>query len=114
MDSLFNKFKVAFNGLLIALKDKSILLQLIIGIFVLLFGVLYKFTNVEWLWIINCIFIVILSEMFNTCIEYLCNIVDSKYNQKIKVVKDLSASCVLLASIYSIVIGCMILKGVLR
>ena len=27
MDSLFKKFKVAFNGLYIALKDKSILLQ---------------------------------------------------------------------------------------
>ena len=114
MDSLFNKFKVAFNGLFIALKDKSILLQFFIGILVILFGIIYEFTSIEWLWIISCIFIVILSEMFNTCIEYLCNIVDPKYNQKIKVVKDLSAGCVLLASIYSIVIGCMILKGVLR
>ena len=52
--------------------------------------------------------------MFNTCIEYLCNLVDSEYNQKIKVIKDLSAGCVLFASVYSIIIGCFILKGVLR
>ena len=114
MDSLFSKFKVAFSGLYIALKDKSILLQFIIGVMVIIFGFIYKFTGVEWLWILSCIFIVILSEMFNTCIEYLCNLVDSNYNQKIKVIKDLSAGCVLLASIYSIVIGCLILKGVLR
>lgn len=114
MDSLFSKFKVAFNGLLIALKDKSIFLQFVIGVFVILFGIVYKFTNIEWLWIISCIFIVILSEMFNTCIEYICNLVDPNYNQKIKIIKDLSAGCVLLASIYSIVIGCLILKGVLR
>lgn len=114
MDSLFSKFKVAFSGLYIALKDKSILLQLIIGVMVIIFGIIYKFTSVEWLWILSCIFIVILSEMFNTCIEYLCNLVDSNFNEKIKVIKDLSAGCVLLASIYSIVIGCLILKGVLR
>ena len=114
MDSLFNKFKVAFYGLYIGLKDKSILLQFVIGVMVIIFGFIYRFNNVEWLWIISCIFIVILSEMFNTCIEYLCNLVDSSFNQQIKKIKDLSAGCVLLASIYSIVIGCLILKGVLR
>ena len=114
MISLFNKFKVAFNGLLIAFKDKSIILQVVIGISVFIFGIIYKFTALEWLWILSCIFIVILSEMFNTCIEYLCNLVDSNYNEKIKMIKDLSAGCVMLASLYSIVIGCLILKGVLR
>ena len=64
--------------------------------------------------ILSCIFIVVLSEMFNTCIEYLCNLVDSNYKKKIKIIKDLSAGCVMLASLYSIVIGCLILKGVLR
>ena len=87
MISLFNKFKVAFNGLYIALKDKSILLQFIIAAMVLIFGFIYKFTNNEWLWIISCIFIVILSEMLNTCVEYLCNLIDPSYNEKIKKMK---------------------------
>ena len=114
MISLFNKFKVAFNGLYIALQDKSIILQFVIGGLVIIFGFIYKFTNNEWLWVISCIFIVLLTEMLNTCIEYLCNLIDQNYNEKIKKIKDLSAGCVLLASMYSIVIGCLILKGVLR
>lgn len=114
MDSLFKKFKVAFNGLFLAFKDKSIALQGIIGIFVILFGIVYSFHPVEWMWIISCIFIVLLTEIINTCIEKICDLIDSNKNEKIKFIKDISAGCVLLASLYSIVIGCMVLGGVLR
>ena len=52
--------------------------------------------------------------MINTCIERICDLIDESQNEKIKYIKDLSAGSVLLASIYSIVIGCMVLGGVLR
>ena len=114
MISLFKKFKVAFIGLIEAFKDKSIFIQGLIGILVVIFGFIYKFNYLEWLFIITCIVLVILSEMFNTCIERICDLIDENQNHKIRYIKDLSAGCVLLASIYSIVIGCLILKGVLR
>ena len=114
MISLFNKFKVAFLGLTQAIKDKSIRIQMLIGFCVLIFGIGYRFTSIEWLWIFSCIVLVILSEMFNTCIEKVCDLIDSNHNKKIKYIKDLSSGCVLLASIYSIVIGCFILKGVIK
>lgn len=114
MISLFNKFKVAIFGLIQAFKDKSVALQCVIAIFVLLFGFFYSFNGVEWMLILNCIFIVILMEIVNTCIERVCDLVDLNKNEKIKVIKDMSAGGVLLASIYAIVVGCMILGGVLR
>ncbi|MGN1345063.1 MAG: diacylglycerol kinase family protein [Traorella sp.] len=114
MDLIFKKFKAAFYGLYYAVSDSSVLLQFLIACGVVLFGFIYGFNLNEWLWILSCIFLVVLCEMFNTCIEKLCDLIDLKNNPKIKVIKDLSAGCVLLASIFSIIIGCMILKGVLR
>lgn len=114
MGSLSKKFSVAFKGLIIAFKDKSIRLQGIISILVILFGIIYKFQMNEWMWIFSCIILVLLTEMINTCIERICDLIDESQNEKIKYIKDLSAGSVLLASIYSIVIGCMVLGGVLR
>lgn len=114
MVSLFKKFYVAICGLMSGLKDKSILIQMILGLCVIGFGLIYKFNGKEWLWIISAIFIVILFEFVNTAIERICDLIDPNINPKIKYIKDLSAGCVLLASLYAIVIGCIILKGVLR
>ena len=114
MALLFKKFSVAFKGLIIAFKDKSIGLQGIISILVILFGFVYKFRMNEWMWILSCIVLVLLTEMINTCIEKICDLIDLNLNDKIKYIKDLSAGSVLLASIYAIVIGCMVLGGVLR
>ena len=114
MASLFKKFSVAFKGLISAFKDKSIRLQIFISILVLLFGILYKFQMNEWMWILSCIVLVLVTEIFNTCIERLCDLIDLNQNDKIKYIKDLSAGCVLLASIYSVVIGCMVLGGVIK
>ena len=114
MASLFKKFDVAIKGLILAFKDKSIRLQGLISIFVILFGIVYQFQMNEWMWIFSCIVLVVLTEMINTCIERICDLIDRSQNDKIKYIKDLSAGSVLLASIYSVVIGCMILGGVLR
>ena len=114
MASLFKKFYVALNGIVCGLKDKSIFIQVAIGCCVVIFGFFYSLNETEWLWILSCIFLVILMEFINTAIERICDLIDPKMNPKIKYIKDLSAGSVLLASLYAVVIGCMILKGVLR
>lgn len=108
------KFLPAIQGLKEAIKDSSIRIQMLIGTTVILFGLIYEFDPREWMWILLCIFLVIISEVFNTAIEKLCNIVDNKENDAIRIVKDLSALAVLLSAIFSVLIGIMILKGELR
>ena len=114
MVSLFKKFEVAFKGLILAFRDKSIRLQGFMSLLVFLFGIIYRFQIIEWMWILSCIILVLITEMINTCIEKVCDLIDESHNDKIKYIKDLSAGSVLLASIYSVVIGCMVLGGVLR
>lgn len=114
MDYLFRKFKAAFNGLYMCYKDFSIRIQIVITLCVVAFGFVYKFNLHEWMWIISCIMLVLICEVFNTAIEKVCDLIDRQYNEAIKVIKDLSAGAVLIASIYAIIVGCIILKGVLR
>ena len=49
---------------------------------------------------------VILTELINTDIENLANIVEPKWNEKIGKIKDYSA--VLVAAIVSVIVGCVI------
>ena len=50
-----------------------------------------------------------MTEMLNSAIEKLCDVVEPNKHTQIKIVKDISAAAVLLASIFSVVVGIIIL-----
>lgn len=114
MDLIFKKFKAALCGIWMAFSDKSVFVQFVIAICVILFGMAYGFSLQEWMWIGSCIVLVVICEIFNTAIERVCDLIDENYNEKIKFIKDISAAAVLLAALYACFIGGLILKGVLR
>ena len=114
MDSLFNKFKNAFHGLYLAVLDKSVFLQIAIGLCVIVFGLFYSFTAMEWVLILCCILAVISAEIFNTAIEILCNKVEYRQDPMIRQVKDLSAAAVIVVCVIAVIVGLAVLKGVFR
>lgn len=114
MASILKKFKNAFNGLLIALRDHSILIQVILAVIVIGFGFVYGFNLAEWGIVIMLIGGVVVTESINSCIELVCDMIDLKENQKIKKIKDLCSFAVLLACIVALVVGCLVLKGAFR
>jgi len=62
----------------------------------------------EWLWIALAISLVLVSEMLNTAIEGLCDKITTDQDPKIKVIKDISAGAVLLASGFALVVAAII------
>lgn len=52
--------------------------------------------------------IVFLSEMLNTAIEFLSDVVSPELHPQIKKVKDVSAAAVLFAALGAVVIGCIV------
>jgi len=62
----------------------------------------------EWLWIILCIGMVLVAELFNTAIEFLTDLVSPEYNKKAGLVKDMSAGAVLITAITALIIGLII------
>lgn len=98
------KFFDAFNGLKMALKHKSVLIQVILGVLAIIGGIIIKLDVYEWLAFIICISLVILCEVFNTAIEKLCNYLTDKHDEKIKIIKDLASAAVLIPSIGALLV----------
>jgi len=62
----------------------------------------------EWCWITLAIGLVILSEMFNTAIEYLTDLVSPEMHPLAKKTKDVASGAVLIAALMAVVIGLFI------
>ena len=85
---LKKKFLPAFHGLRDAWRHPAVRIRIILGM---------------------AIGLVIGAEVFNTCIEKLCDLHSTEYDHRIEVIKDMSAGGVLIAALTALVIAVMIL-----
>ena len=100
------KFEVAFRGVRIFFQtEPTAWFYLGVAVAVSVIGWLLHITLLEWLAIFLCIGLVFVSEMINSSIEKLSDLVDKNYNSEIKNIKDISAGAVLLAAIISVLVG---------
>jgi diacylglycerol kinase len=102
-------FQYAFNGLKILIKEEhNARIHLFITCCVLIAGVVFKISIVEWITVIFCIGLVFALELINSAIENTADFISKEKNETIKKIKDLSAGAVLIAAIASAVIGLII------
>ena len=99
-----NKFKVAFKGLASAYRHHSVKIQVVLGVLAIIGGIIIRLNYLEWLIFIICIFSVIASEVINTCIESLCDLVINEYDERVKRIKDMASSFVLIEALMALVI----------
>ena len=106
---LLRSFRFAFNGLDYALRtQQNFRIHLLILLGVVFAGWLLQLTKTEWILIIICAVLVLVLELINTALEYLCDVVTTELHTAIKIIKDVSAAAVLLGAIGSVVIGLII------
>ena len=67
-----------------------------------------RINSVEWIFIIAAIGIVFTTEIINTTIEELVDLVSPERQKKAGVIKDLAAGAVMIAAIMALIIGCVI------
>lgn len=109
MTRILKGFIYAFAGLKsFFTTEQNGRLQAVIAIVVVLLGLLAGITISDWMWVGLCIVLVLSLEMVNSSIEKICNLISREYHPEIKIIKDISAGAVLLASIFSFIIGCVI------
>ena len=75
---------------------------------VLLSGLLLNLDNRDMLALVFAITLVIVSEMFNTAIEHVVDMVTETYNPVAKLAKDVAAGAVLLAAMNAVIAGVLI------
>jgi diacylglycerol kinase len=104
--SFFSSFKNAIQGLRhLLVSEKNARFHLFASIVVITVGILLRITIGDWLWVCLAIFLVWITELSNTAIEKICDLVDPDFNPLIKISKDLSAAAVLLAAVFSVLVG---------
>lgn len=103
------KFRDAFRGLKLGIRGhSSFFVHFFFAALVLAAAVVFHCTPLEWCLLLGCMGFVLTAEMFNSAIETLFRGLDDETKQRTYPCLDISAGAVLMASIASAVIGCII------
>ena len=104
--NFFQSLKNAINGIKEIIKTgRNIKIQIVFAIIAIIMGFILKISNIEMLILVLTIFFVLVSEFMNTAIEMLADLYTTKYNEKIKIMKDIGAGAVTLSAIASVIVG---------
>lgn len=99
-------FNAAVEGFIYVLKtERNMRFHFLAAFFFILLGIYLNFTGFELLALTITITLVLASEMVNTAIELIVDMIKSEFHPIARVIKDVSAGAVLLTSINAIVVG---------
>jgi|SRR5690625_2866528 len=98
--------KYAWQGLIkVTLEERNFQIHLLIGSTVVIAGFICQLNYIEWSIILLTICLVLVMEMINTIFERFIDYFKPEKHEKAKHIKDIAAGCVLVTSIFAIVIG---------
>jgi diacylglycerol kinase (ATP) len=106
----FNGFlgsaKLAAKGLLyLFLYHRNMRIIFMLGIVALLLGIYLELGGIELVALCITVTLVFMAEIFNTAIEMMMDILTEKYHTLVKLVKDIAAAIVVIASINAVAVG---------
>lgn len=108
---ILKSFGYAITGLKLGMKERNMRLHLFAALIVIFFGIALEITALEWVVILLCIGLVIATELLNTAIEKLTDVMTKAkpelYEHAGKP-KDIGAGAVLVAACIAFSVGIFI------
>lgn len=109
MKRLIKSFGFAIKGIrLVFASEANIQIHLVVSALVIICGFIFNISTTEWLLCLLCMGVVMGLEMMNTAIEKFVDLVSPEKNPLAGKVKDIAAGAVLIAVMYSVIIGLVI------
>lgn len=109
MKNFIKSFKYAINGLRqMIFVERNFTIHIAAAFLTIAFCVFLQVSHLELITVIICIALVISTEIINSAIEKICDLVHPAQHEKIKVIKDIAAAAVLVTAIAAVVIGMII------
>lgn len=109
MKKFLSGFRFAFKGLSYAYQTQiNFKVHFFAGLLAVLLGWYLQINQNQWLWLSLAIALVLLTELLNTAIEVLVDLISPGYHVKAGIIKDISAAAVLISAIFAIVVGLII------
>lgn len=106
---IIKSFANAFRGMRIFIHaERNAWIHCVTAILVIVAGFLLRIEPYEWIAVIFAIGIVFSAEAVNTAIERLSDVVQPNIDERIRDVKDISASAVLVCALTSACIGLIV------
>ncbi len=92
---IFKSFKFSFDGLKYAyLHEQSLILHLVVMAIIIACGIGFKIAPIQWVITLVMGALILVTELFNTSIEAVVDMVTEEYHPLAKVAKDTaSAAC---------------------
>lgn len=104
--NLVDSFGFAFQGIKYAIKyNRNIKIHIAIALLVVFFSYILKISKFEVALVGIMILLVITTEMINTVVEEVVNLITKDYKLEAKIAKDVAAGMVLLTAIVAVIIG---------
>ena len=103
---IIRAFGYALEGIAYTIRtQRNMKIHLVIALCALIAGALLRLTPAEWAIIIICIGLVIMTEMLNTAVEAIIDLVSPEYHTLAKTAKDIGAGMVLIFALLAVVAG---------
>lgn len=108
-NSQLSSFRLAILGIIMATnKERNLKIHVVISFLVILFGLYFDISKIEWMFIIFAIGFVIAMELMNTAIERVVDLVTKDFHPLAKQAKDIAAGAVFVSAVISAIIGLLI------
>lgn len=109
----YQKFKKSFHfawmGILYAMhSDQNVVIHFIVALIVILLSIMLGLSSFEMAIIGLTMIIVISTEMLNTAIEKVVDLIIQEHHTDAKIAKDVASGMVLITAIGAIIIGILI------
>lgn len=105
----FRKFIYAFKGIFSSVKEeKSMVFHLLMTLVVIALSLGLQISTISWVLVILSIGFVLSTELLNTSIENLVDLVSFEYNINAQKIKDTSAAATLIAAITAVVVALLV------
>ena len=100
-----NGLIIAISGMFFLLKNEdSIKVQSLFFLLFIFLGYYFEITKNEWIIHIILIGFILTAEALNTVAEKICDFINPKYDDRIKLIKDISAGAVSFAVVSSLIV----------
>jgi diacylglycerol kinase (ATP) len=108
--TLLQSFNFAFQGLVAAVRhQRNMRIHLFLGFLVLIVSVFLNLSRLQLVVIFVAVAFVFITEMINSAIEAVVDMITDDFDPRAKVAKDLAAGAVLIAAVNALVVAYLVL-----
>jgi diacylglycerol kinase (ATP) len=106
LKALVKSFGYAIEGIVFTVKSqRNMRLHLLAAVIVCSVAFWLNVSREDWRWLALCMALVWITELLNSAVEYLCDVVMPDQHLSVKRAKDIAAGAVLIGAVVAAVIG---------